>query len=88
MFLLLPHLSLSLTPFSLFLSHSPPGSDEQIKSQLKAMENGLSKLKAEVKHHKKPQDSHDKFAVKMEVHVPANTCCDNRIASGKCWPGF
>ena len=56
----------------------PSGSDEQIRGQLKTMENGLNKLKAEIKHHKKVQDPHDKFAAKMEVcvcvHVLAMTC--------------
>ena len=30
------------------------------------MENSLEKVRAELKHHQKPQDKHDKFAAKIE----------------------
>ena len=33
---------------------------------IKQMEGNLEKLKAELKHHQKPQDKHDKFAAKIQ----------------------
>ena len=41
-------------------------SEEMMSKGIKTMEGNLEKLKAELKHHQKPQDKHDKFAVKIQ----------------------
>ena len=38
-----------------------------ITKQVKQMENGLTKVKTEIKNLKNPQSSDDKFAARMEV---------------------
>lgn len=42
-------------------------SDDTMKSAMKAMEEGVKKVKGEVKHHAKPQGKEDKFIEKMKV---------------------
>ena len=44
-------------------------SDDTMKSAMKAMEEGVKKVKGEVKHHAKPQGKEDKFIEKMKVCV-------------------
>ena len=41
-------------------------SEEMMSKGVKAMEGNLEKLRAELKHHQKPQDKHDKFAAKIQ----------------------
>ena len=45
-----------------------------MKSAMKAMEEGMKKVKAEVKHHPKPQGKEDKFIEKMKVCEIQCTC--------------
>lgn len=45
------------------------GSDEVITKQVHQMEAGLNKVKTEIERHKKPQDSGDKFAARMNVSL-------------------
>ena len=44
-------------------------SEESTTSGIKRMEVGINKIKAELKHHQKPQEWHDKFAEKMKAFV-------------------
>jgi hypothetical protein len=44
-------------------------SEESMKSAMKAMEDGMKKVKAEVKHHPKPQSKEDKFIEKMKAFL-------------------
>ena len=43
-------------------------SEDTIKNGMKTMEEGIKKVKGEVKHHAKPQGKEDKFIEKMKVH--------------------
>lgn len=43
-----------------------PASEEMMSKGIKQMETNLEKLKAELKHHQKPQEKHDKFAAKIQ----------------------
>ena len=40
-----------------------------MKSGMKTMEEGIKKVKGEVKHHAKPQGKEDKFIEKMKVRI-------------------
>ena len=40
-----------------------------MKSGMKTMEEGIKKVKGEVKHHAKPQGKEDKFIEKMKVCI-------------------
>ena len=42
-------------------------SEDTIKGSMKSMEDGVKMVKAEVKHHAKPQGKEDKFIEKMKV---------------------
>ena len=47
-------------------THTPLASEEMMSKGIKQMEGNLEKLKAELKHHQKPQEKYDKFAVKIQ----------------------
>ena len=49
------------------------GSDESMRGQVKHIEEGLKKVRGELKHHKKPDGPTDKFLARMEVCETAST---------------
>lgn len=49
-------------------------SEDTMKNAMKSMEEGMKKVKAEVKHHPKPQGKEDKFIEKMKVCLCVQGC--------------